>query len=84
MTRTQIQLPDPLNRRLKAAAARMDWSLAELIRRSAESYLQTLPEESIDNEREWQMPVLRRSGGYVADPANVINPEVSTIESQRK
>lgn len=75
MIRTQIQLPDPLYKSLKETAMRMDWSLAELLRRSAEAYLQTLPERV---EKSWQMPVMRRSGGYVADPADV-HPEAEAI-----
>ena len=80
MTRTQIQFPDPLFRRLKAAAKRMDWSLAELLRRSAESYLATLPE--VQEKGEWVMPVLRPSGGYLKDPA-MVKPEADAIEQTR-
>ena len=44
MTRTQIQLPEPLFRRLKRIAGERDWSLAELVRRGMEAYVQTCPE----------------------------------------
>ena len=80
MTRTQVQFPDPLFRRMKAAAKSMDWSLAELLRRSAESYLATLP--NIQQDEEWGFPTLRPSGGYLQDPAKV-KPEAETIEKKR-
>lgn len=59
-------------------AKRKDWSLAELLRRSAEAYLQTLPESVEEN---WQMPVMRRSGGYLTDPAKVC-PESDVIRTR--
>ena len=35
MTRTQIQLPEPLFHQIKRIASARDWSVAELIRRGA-------------------------------------------------
>ena len=78
MTRTQIQLPEPLFQKLKAIAALRDWSLAELIRRGMETYVQTCPEVTMAREA-WTMPVLRRSGGHLVDPATV-RPEAEAIE----
>ena len=70
MTRTQIQLPEPLFQRLKLIASARDWSVAELIRRGMETYVQTCPELS-PQVKQWTMPVLRRSGGHLIDPASV-------------
>jgi len=70
VTRTQIQLPEPLFKRLKKIAAQRDWSVAELIRRGMETYVQTCPEVN-QPATAWTMPVLRRSGGHLVDPATV-------------
>ena len=45
MIRTQIQLPDELYGHLKKVAERQELSLAEIIRRAAESYLRRFPED---------------------------------------
>ena len=80
MTRTQIQLPEPLFQRLKKIAATRDWSLAELIRRGMETYAQSCPE--VEQPRaDWKMPVLRGSGGHLVDPATV-NVESDTVEKR--
>lgn len=78
MTRTQIQLPEPLFQRLKKIAALRDWSVAELIRRGMETYVQTCPEVSEVPTR-WSMPVLRGSGGHLMDPAT-IRAEAEAVE----
>jgi hypothetical protein len=39
MIRTQIQLPDELDRDLRALAAKKEWTLAETLRRGAEMLL---------------------------------------------
>jgi hypothetical protein len=80
MTTTQIQLPEPLFQRLKKIAATRDWSLTELIQRGMETYAQSC-QELTEDQPEWTMPVLRRSGGYLADPATV-SPEVDAIEQR--
>jgi len=77
MTRTQIQLPEPLFRRLKKIAADRDWSLAELIRRGMENYAHTCPEAGLA-QRPWSMPILRGSGGHRVDPAS-LQPESDAI-----
>ena len=82
MTRTQIQLPQPLFRRLKAIAAARDWSLAELIRRATEVYAQRCPEDA-DPDPPWAMPVLRGSGGQLADPAT-LQVEAEAIEARSR
>jgi hypothetical protein len=70
MQRTQIQLPEPLLAQLKQIAVSRDWSVAELVRRGMEAYVQTCPD--LDPQvKAWEMPILRPSGGYIADPATV-------------
>ncbi len=78
MTRTQIQLPEPLFQRLRSIAKARDWSVAELIRRGMESYVQTCP-ETTHAKTEWSMPVLRGSGGHLIDPAST-RAEADAIE----
>jgi hypothetical protein len=80
MTRTQVQLPDPLYKKLKAIAEQRDWSLAELLRRAAEAYLLTLPDDEACEAAHWQLPVLKPSGGYVRDPAKVRGEEEVIFE----
>lgn len=82
MTRTQIQLPEPLFQRLRTIAKARDWSLAELIRRGMESYVQTCPETS-QTTKQWDMPVLRGSGGHLIDPAST-RAEVDAIEHRSR
>ncbi|MEY4482579.1 MAG: hypothetical protein RL693_31 [Verrucomicrobiota bacterium] len=80
MTRTQIQLPEPLFGRLKRVAKVRDVSVAEIIRRGMELYVQSCPEvESISTP--WSLPVLRGSGGHRVDPATV-KAEASAIEKR--
>ena len=43
MIRTQIQLPDPLYRDVQRVARQQDWSMAEVIRRGAESVVLAYP-----------------------------------------
>jgi len=80
MTRTQIQLPEPLFQRLKKIASARDLSVAELIRRGMEVYVQTCPEVSEARTR-WMMPVLRGSGGHLVDPASM-RAEADAIEQR--
>lgn len=70
MTRTQIQLPEPLFGRLKRIARMRDVSVAEVIRRGMELYVQSCPDE-VPDAPPWTMPVLRGSGGHLVDPASV-------------
>ncbi len=55
MTLAQIQLPDPLYRRLKCIAEEQDWSLTEVIRRAGELYALRFPENRTKDE-DWQLP----------------------------
>ncbi len=68
MTRTQIQLPDPLYRRLKDVAKSNDWSLAEVIRRAAELYVQRFP-ASETTTAGWVFPTVDMGGEFLTDPA---------------
>jgi len=78
MTRTQIQLPEPLFGKLKRIARTRDLSVAEVIRRGMELYVQTCAEAEPASEP-WTLPVLRGSGGHLVDPAT-IKAEASAIE----
>jgi predicted DNA-binding ribbon-helix-helix protein len=80
MTRTQIQLPEPLFNQLRKIAQVRDISLAELIRRGMEIYALSCPELTSQSTA-WQMPVLRKSGGHRVDPATV-RVEAAAIESR--
>lgn len=55
MTKTQIQLPDPLYRELKRIAGEQDWSLAEVLRRGAEYVVRCYPGRGQDREG-WELP----------------------------
>lgn len=83
MTRTQVQFPDPLYKKMKATAEQRDWSLAELLRRAAEAYLLTLPDVEASEAENWQLPVLKPSGGYVCDPAKIGGEEVAIFQRLR-
>jgi len=61
MTKTQIQLPDPLYRRVKAFAKEREWSLAETFRRAAEQMLERYPSHPVAVD-EWAPPVGRDLG----------------------
>ncbi|MDF1741585.1 MAG: ribbon-helix-helix domain-containing protein [Verrucomicrobiales bacterium] len=78
MIRTQIQLPEPLYKRIKRIAKMRDWSLAEVVRRGLEEYEKTCVDIEDDPQDEWDFPTLDPSGGYVADPAEV-NSETDAI-----
>ncbi|MGI8602060.1 MAG: CopG family transcriptional regulator [Verrucomicrobiales bacterium] len=70
MTRTQIQFPDPLYRRLKEIAEQNDWSLAEVMRKAAEHFVSRFPEPAkLSNS--WHFPILDCGGDYLVDPADL-------------
>ncbi len=79
MQRTQIQLPEPLFRQVKQIAEARDWSVAELVRRGIEAYVQTFP--ATLQKANWAMPVLRGSGGHLQDPA-AVNAEADAIQAR--
>jgi len=80
MTRTQIQFPDPLYRRLKAIAEQQDWSLAEVMRKAAEHFVNRFPETPGPNGS-WQFPVLECGGDFLTDPA-AIHTEADAIQER--
>lgn len=82
MTRTQIQLPEPLYQRLKVIAERQDWSLAEVIRKAAEHFVNRFPETQ-GFPKAWQFPELDCGGDFIADPARQ-NVEAQTIEQRAR
>jgi hypothetical protein len=69
MTRTQIQFPDPLYRRLKQIAELNDWSLADVVRRATELYVRRFPEHGA-SENDWSFPTINTDGDYLVDPAD--------------
>ena len=70
MIRTQIQLPDPLYKRAKQVAVLRDWSLAEVVRRALECYVDRFSDER-PSCGAWEFPVLDFGGDYFVDPADV-------------
>lgn len=61
MTRTQIQLPDPLFLRARAFANREEISLAELVRHSLEMFLRCAAPAAAEDapKEEWTLPIVR-------------------------
>lgn len=77
MTRTQIQLPDPLYHELKRIAEQQDWSLAEVIRRAGELYVARYPERK---QAAWKLPeALDLGGDFLRDP-ETCRAELDTLE----
>lgn len=68
MTRTQIQFPDPLYRRLKEIAEANDWSLADVVRRASEQYARRFPED-VSLEESWTFPTIDGGGDFLIEPA---------------
>ena len=77
MTRTQIQFPDPLYKRLKEIAEQQDWSLSEVMRKAAEHFVARFPEEH-QSKAIWRFPTLDCGGDFLADPAT-LRPEADAI-----
>ncbi len=65
MTKTQIQLPDPLYREVKRVAKELDWPLAEVLRRGAEYMVRCYPQRRSAAE-EWKPPQGKRLGVFKA------------------
>ena len=61
MTKTQIQLPDPLYQEVKRVAREQDWSLAEVLRRGAEYVVRCHPKREVNRET-WTLPIARDLG----------------------
>jgi hypothetical protein len=62
MTKTQIQLPDPLYQELKRVSREQDWSLAEVLRRGAEYVVRCYPKRELDRGQ-WKLPAGKDLGG---------------------
>lgn len=77
MTRTQIQLPDPLYQRLKEIAEQQDWSLSEVMRKAAEHFVTRFPEDP-KPKTVWRFPTLDCGGDFLSDPAHQ-RPEADAI-----
>jgi hypothetical protein len=78
MTRTQIQFPDPLYRRLKEIAEQQDWSLSEVMRKAAEHFVTRFPEESESRRVVWRFPTIDCGGDFLTDPAS-LRPEADAV-----
>lgn len=70
MRRTQIQFPDPLYQRIKEVASQNDWSLAEVVRRAAELYVDRFPRGDVSS-KDWEFPVVDVGGDFLVDPASL-------------
>ncbi len=77
MTKTQVQFPDPLYRRLKEIAEQQDWSLSEVMRKAAEHFVTRFPAQK-KTAPAWRFPTLNCGGDFLRDPADV-SPEVDAI-----
>lgn len=62
MVRTQIQLTDELHRNLKRLARRKQWTLAETLRRGAETLLDRYPEPVTEPPVPWHPPTSATAG----------------------
>lgn len=79
----QNQLPDPLFKRLRSIAKAKDISLAEIVRREMEKYVETFPED-LEPKKPRKFPVLPRgSRGHKVAPAT-INVEADVIMERFK
>lgn len=56
MIRTQIQLPEVLYKEVQRVAAAQEWSIAEVLRRGAESVVRAYPAEKLKPEAGFQFP----------------------------
>jgi hypothetical protein len=68
MIRTQIQLPDQLYREVQRVARDQEWSIAEVIRRGAESVIRAYPSFKDKATPGWKLPPPIRSKMLVHDP----------------
>jgi hypothetical protein len=69
MTRTQIQIPDPLYREVQRVAQQQDWSVSEVIRRGAEAVVRAYPANKVSpaSSLAWPKPIQSRL--LIVDPA---------------
>ncbi len=69
MVRTQIQLPDNLYREIQRIAKMQEWSIAEVIRRGAETVIRTYPPVKGNPSSPWSFPPPIQSKLLISDPA---------------
>ncbi len=70
MTRTQIQLPDPLYAEIKRIAREQDWSIAEVLRRGAEAILRVYPSHK-KQKSAWKLPTPLKMKLLIEDPDRI-------------
>lgn len=68
MVRTQIQLPDPLYKEVQRVAREQDWSIAEVIRRGAESVICSYPGIKEKVSPPWRLPTPINAKMLIHDP----------------
>ena len=66
MIRTQIQLPEPLYREVQRVAREQEWSIAEVLRRGAETVTRVYPAAS--RKISWRLPPPLASKLLIRDP----------------
>jgi hypothetical protein len=82
MVRTQIQLPDQLYREVQRVARDQEWSIAEVIRRGAESVIRAYPALKQQASSGWKLPPPIRSRMPVHDPEilrDLVRDDAETI-----
>jgi len=82
MVRTQIQLPDQLYRDVQRVARDQEWSIAEVIRRGAESVIRAYPALKQQTSSGWKLPPPIRSKMLVHDPEilrDLVRDDAETI-----
>lgn len=62
MTKTQIQVPEELFRKIRALAKQREWSLAETFRRGAELLLEVYPVPPDQSPTAWTPPTSSEVG----------------------
>ena len=70
MTRTQIQLPDPLYAEIKRIAQEQDWSIAEVLCRGAEAILRVYPSHK-KQKSTWKLPAPLKMKLLIDDPDRI-------------
>ena len=68
MIRTQIQLPEPLDREVQRVAQEQEWSIAEVIRRGAEAVARAYPPVKGPARKAWTLGPPIRSRLLLDEP----------------
>lgn len=80
MIETQIELPDPLYRRLQEIADQHDCSLSDVMQKAAERFIERFP-QPLQPDPEWEFPSLECDGDFLRDPAS-FNVEADSIAAR--